>query len=201
MREYRTLDDLDARLDSVLDLFNALVSQQRAVKSLAKKIDEFEKGDLAEAEERFKGFLRRKRAEYDELVEIIAEQPKAQLAKIKASKYGYLEDPAKVKKLEEDAERITPEEQRRDTLGAQIVVVPPETREKLNEAFQPLADEAYNRAGEIKKTLDRLYQEVTTLKNEVLEVCQHTEASFRYINSNGCRSRIEYMTDGVRVKP
>ncbi len=201
MREYKTLADIDTRLDGILDLFNTLVSQQRAVKNLSKKIDTFEKGELAEAEEQYKRFLKGKRAEYAELEEIIASQPKAQLAKIKASRYGYLEDPAKVKKLEEDARRITPEEQRRDALGAQIIVSGKKTVEKLNETFQPLADEATNREREIGETLDKLFAEAGKLKDEITDVCQHKEASFQYINSRGCRSRIDHLNHGERVKP
>lgn len=201
MREYKTLADIDTRLDGILDLFKTLVSQQRAVKNLSKKIDTFEKGELAEAEEQYKRFLKGKRAEYAELEEIIASQPKAQLAKIKASRYADLEDPAKVKKLEEDAQRITPEEQQRDALGAQIIVSGKKTLAKLNEAFHPLADEAYNRQKEIGETLDKLFTEASKLKDEIEEVCQHKEASFQYVNSNGCRSRIEHLENGERVKP
>lgn len=181
-----------------IDTFLAeLIDEQAHGEELCKKINGFEKQVLVPAETDYKTAFRREKGKFEDLADIIAEQPKAEVERRNRSPYGWMGvSDNQRRELEEAARRITPEETQLEAMKSRRVRLPSEKLDALKTAFSPLRDEANEYEKYIAVLFDKLTKCAGELRDHLDETAQHKNRSFSFVNQAGINSRINHLDAG-----
>lgn len=191
------LNDVINDFNLISDLLDELIDNQEKGKQLCVKINTFEKQVLVPIEAEQRDAFRREKVKFEDLADIIAEQPKAEVERRNRSPYGWMGvSDNQRRELEEAARRITPEETQLEAMKSRRVRLPREKLNALKTAFSPLRDAADEYEKHLAELFEKLSKCAGELRDHLDETAQHKNRSFSFVNQNGINSRINHLDAG-----